>query len=393
MHLVLAALFFFAILTLWIPAYWPVTVFQVGVFTLAAVAVVRAARSPIRLPYPLFPLAFAVAWGLFQWTTGRTAYAFDTENDTVQWATLLAVFFTAYTIFQDQDARRWFRSAMLWFSFLVAVLATLQTFTSGGKIFWHFPSGYTDFVMGPIISRNHYAAFIEVVLPIALYKALGRQGQSLLYSTIAAALYASVIASASRAGSILATAEILVVAGLLWVRGRATGRAVGLSLLRMAVLFGAFTAVVGWQRVWDRFWLPDPMALRREFAISSLHMISAHPWFGTGLGTWATVYPRYAIVDVGVFANRAHSDWLQWTAEGGIPLGLALLTLFVWCLRRAFRSVWGVGAIAVFLHAAVDYPFSRPALGSWVFVVIAMLAAPARDKEPGPLDTDPHGSE
>ena len=394
MHLVLAALFFFAILTLWVPAYWPVTIFQVGVFTLAAVGVIRAARSPMRLPYPLFPLAFAVVWGLFQWTTGRTAYAFDTQNDIVQWATLLAVFFTAYTLFQDQDARRWLRSAMLWFSFLVAVLATLQTFTSGGKIYWHFPSGYTDFVMGPIISRNHYAAFIEIVLPIALYKALGRQGQSLLYSAIAAALYASVIASASRAGSILATAEILVVVGLQWARGRATGRAVGLSLLRMAVLFGAFTAVVGWQRVWDRFWVPDPMALRREFAISSLHMISAHPWFGTGLGTWATVYPRYAIVDVGVFANRAHSDWLQWTAEGGIPLGLALLTLFVWCLRPAFRSVWGVGVIAVFLHAAVDYPFSRPALGSWIFVVIAMLAAPAREKEPGPSDTGPpHGSE
>jgi O-antigen ligase len=393
MHLVLAALFFFAILTLWVPAYWPVTVFQVGVFTLAAVAVVRAARSPIRLPYPMFPLAFAVSWGLFQWTTGRTAYAFDTQTDIVQWATYLAVFFTAYTIFQDQDARRWFRSAMLWFSFLVAVVATLQSFTSGGKIFWQFPSGYTDFVMGPIVSRNHYAAFIEAVLPIAVYKALGRQSQSFLYSTIAAALYASVIASASRAGSILATAEILVVVGLQWARGRATGRVVGLSLLRMAVLFGAFTAVVGWQRVWDRFWVPDPMALRREFAISSLHMISAHPWFGTGLGTWATVYPHYAIVDVGVFANRAHSDWLQWTAEGGIPLGLALLTLFVWCLRPAFRSVWGVGAIAVFLHAAVDYPFSRPALGSWVFVVIAMLAAPARDKEPGPLDTGPHGSE
>jgi len=29
----------------------------------------------------------------------------------------------------------------------------------------------------------------------------------------------------------------------------------------------------------------------------------------------------------------------------------------------------------VFLHAAVDYPFSRPAMGSWVMVTIAMLAA------------------
>jgi O-antigen ligase len=238
--------------------------------------------------------------------------------------------------------------------------------------------------MGPILYRNHYAAFVEAVLPVAVYKALGRQGPSLVYSAIAAALYASVIASASRTGSILATCEILAVAGLLWAHGRASGRTVGRALLRMAVPLAVFTTVVGWQRVWDRFLLPDPMALRREFAVSTLQMISAHPWFGTGLGTWATVYPRYAIADFGVFANRAHSDWLQWTAEGGIPFALVLLTLFVWCLRPAFRSVWGVGVLAVFLHAGVDYPFSRPALGSWVFVLIGMLAASAREKAPGP---------
>ena len=87
MHWVLAALFYFAILMLWVPAYWPVSVFQAGVFALAAGAVVRGARAPTRLPYPLFALGFAVAWGLFQWATGRTAYGFDTRNDVVQWAT------------------------------------------------------------------------------------------------------------------------------------------------------------------------------------------------------------------------------------------------------------------------------------------------------------------
>jgi hypothetical protein len=37
--------------------------------------------------------------------------------------------------------------------------------------------------------------------------------------------------------------------------------------------------------------------------------------------------------------------------------------------------VWGLGVIAVFLHAVVDYPFSRPALGSWPILILAMLAA------------------
>jgi O-antigen ligase len=126
--------------------------------------------------------------------------------------------------------------------------------------------------------------------------------------------------------------------------------------------------------VWSRFWVPDPLAVRRELAVSTLHMIASHPWFGTGLGTWSTVYSHYAIIDVGAFANQAHNDWLQWTAEGGLPLGIMLASLFIWSLRPAFRSIWGLGVVAVFLHAIVDYPFSRPALGSWPIVILALLA-------------------
>ncbi len=372
MHIVLAALFAFAILTLWVPAHWPVTIFQTGIFALCAVALWR--RPPARIPYPAIPLAAAVLWGLVQVGASLTAYAFDTKMAVVQWTTFLAVFLTGFCLFQQTDAARWFRSAMLWLAFLVSVWATIQTFTSGGKVLWLFPTEYPN-VMGPILSRNHYAAFIEVALPMALYKALGSRSDSLLYSAMAAAMYASVIASASRAGTVLATAEILAVAALMAARGMAGGRAIGAALLRAAILFAVFTAVAGWGHVWDRFWQPDPMSVRREFAISTLHMVADHPYTGCGLGTWATVYPYYAIVDPGTLANQAHDDWLQFAAEGGIPFGVLMLTLLVWSLRPAWRSIWGLGAVAVFLHAFVDYPFSRPALGSWCILILAMLAA------------------
>ena len=61
-----------------------------------------------------------------------------------------------------------------------------------------------------------------------------------------------------------------------------------------------------------------------------------------------------------------------------------LASLFVWSLRPAFRSVWGLGVVAVFLHAIVDYPFSRPALGCWPILLLALLAftdAESRDSE------------
>ena len=373
MPYVLAAVLFFGILTLWVPGYWPVAVFEVGTFGLAVGALIRWRRTPPRFVYPLAPLLFAVSWGLFLWGTGRTVSPFETRIALARWAALLAVFVTGWLLFQDQRVHRWFRSAMLWFGFLVAVEATLQTFTAGGKIFWLFEAEYPG-LMGPILYRNHYAAFIEAVLPLAVYGAMTSKRDSLLYSCMAAAMYASVIAAASRAGFVLASGEIVVVTALLWLQGRTSGRAVGRSLLRVVLLLAVFTTVVGWGRVWERLETPDPFATRREFNISSMRMIAARPGLGSGLGTWPVVYPAYAIIDTGAFANRAHADWLEWTAEGGLPLGIAMVTLFVWCLRPAFDSVWGIGVIAVLLHATVDYPFSRPALAAWTVVIVALLA-------------------
>lgn len=373
MHVALAALFLFAILTLWVPAYWPVAVFQVGVFALAGIVFWRSRHSVPHLPYPFLPLLAAVVLGFLQWATGHTAYAFDTQSAIARWTSFLAVFLVGFSLFRDRAMAKWFRMAMLWFAFAIAVLATVQSFTSD-KIFWLFPAPFND-EMGPFLSYNQFATFIEVALPLALYEATRRERGGLLYAGMAAVMFASVIASTSRAGTVLATAEVVAVLVVMWVRGFAGGRVVGVSVLRMAVLFAAFTAVVGWEHIRDRFLTPDPVAVRRELAVSTLHMIAAHPWSGVGLGAWPTAYPRYAVLDIGLLANQAHDDWLQWTAEGGIPFGIAMVTFFGWCVLPAFRSVWGLGVIAVFLHAVVDYPFSRPALGSWTILIVAMLAA------------------
>jgi O-antigen ligase len=115
--------------------------------------------------------------------------------------------------------------------------------------------------------------------------------------------------------------------------------------------------------VWRRATLPDPYGGRREFAASTVRMVAGRPWSGFGLGTWPVAYPRYATIDLGLFANRAHCDWLEWTAEGGIPLGVMMFTLFLWSLRPAFASIWGLGAVAVWREAPFFSQAERAALG------------------------------
>jgi hypothetical protein len=375
MYIVLAALLAFGILTLWIPAAWPVAVFEIGVFTLTAWAVCRIRRQPPILVYPFLPFSFAVVLGLFQLFAHRTVYAFATAQSLVQWLTFLCVFFVATAALREEQALLHFREALLWFGGIVALVATLQTFTGEGKIFWLFPVEYSDVAMGPILSRNHYAAFVELLLPLAIYQSLRSKERPYPYAGLAAVLYASVIASSSRAGTILSTVGIVVVVALVYHRGLVAGRQAGVVLARIAALLVLFTLIVGWQAVWNRLLQPDPMSFRRELDISSLHMIGDNPWTGVGLGAWPTAYPKYAIIDAGVYANQAHCDWLQWTAEGGIPFGIAMVVLFAWSLRLGFQTIWGLGIVSVLLHACVDYPFSRPALGSFFVVMLALLAA------------------
>lgn len=192
----LAAAFAFAILTLWVPAYWPVSIFETLVFTLATAVLIHG-RNEWRSPsYPLFVFVFAVGWGILQIVLGETVYAFATERSLLRWTTFLAVYLIATYIFKNADTLQWFRSAMVWFGFVIAIEAILQSFVSPGYIFGMFSSGYGEnaSIMGPILYHSHYAAFVETVLPIAVYGALTDKSKHYAYAVAGAALYASVSA-------------------------------------------------------------------------------------------------------------------------------------------------------------------------------------------------------
>ena len=108
-------------------------------------------------------------------------------------------------------------------------------------------------------------------------------------------------------------------------------------------------------------------------------MIHSRPWIGFGLGTFRTVYPAFATVDFGAVAQHAHNDWAEWAADGGVPFSLLLLSIAIWNVRRTFRAVWGIGMVAVFVHAAVDFPLQRPVLELWLFALLGALAAEDRN--------------
>ena len=361
---------FLATLTLWVPSYWPVAAFEIAVFVIAGVATVLARQPAVGAGFPLIILSSIVLWGCLQLLTGSSINRFETERATLQWMTWAAVYYLGISSFKEESVARLVRIAIVWFGVTIAVEAILQAYLSPGKVFGIFDTGYQHFVMGPIIYHTHFAVFIETILPIALFLAF----ESYTYLGIAAVLLAALVVSASRGGLIIASAEVLVVLFLAYRQKPDADRRIIRIALALAGVTAILTLIVGFRTASERFSSEALAAGRLQFAISTLHMIAVHPLIGWGLGCWPTVYPAFATFDPGALVNQAHSDWLQWTAEGGLPVGLAMLSLALWAIKPALRSIWGIGILAVLIHAAFDYPFSRPAIGAWPILILAMAA-------------------
>jgi hypothetical protein len=375
-----------ATLTLWIPAYWPVGLFEISTFLIAGLAVVLGKAPATAAYFPLFALSFIVLWGCFQLITGWTINRFATERATLQWMTWAAVYYTGVSTLKDERLAKLLRAGIVWFGLAVAVEAILQAYLSPGKVFGLFPTGYHEFVMGPIIYHTHFAVFVETILPLALFLALTQTRGSYTYLGISAVLLTAVVVSASRGGLIIAFAEVLGVLILLHQQKLKSGRRIRFLALALVGMTAILTLIVGFETASKRFYSEALTMGRLQFAISTLHMIAAHPWIGWGLGCWPAAYPAFATFDPGALVNQAHCDWLQWTAEGGLPVGLVMLSLAGWAIRPATRSIWGIGVLAVLIHAAFDYPFSRPAVGAWPILILSMAAATQQTKNPTATD-------
>ena len=375
----LAALLFFGALTLWVEERWAWGLFQLGVFLLAGWRLVKARWRQV--PVPFWPLAAACCWPFLQVLLRRSMAPARTWSAALDWFTFLVVFALAAEVFSDQGARRWFLRVAALFGMLVAAEATAQDYSSGGKIFWFFASGYSEGVMGPFVNRGQYSAWIELLLPVALYLAFSDQRRRVLWGSAAAVLFGSLVAGASRAGFVLAGGELLAVVAVAGVRKFVSRKMLVAAAVQIAVLAGIAATVAGWQGLQSRLETQSSEALRVDAVRASAQMVREHPWFGMGLGTWPTVYPAYAGLDTGLFLNQAHNDWAQWAAEGGLPFLLLLAVFSLLCCKKAIPSIYGFGAVAFLLHGLVDYPTQqRPVLAAWFFVMAGAAAAWSSDR-------------
>jgi O-antigen ligase len=308
-------------------------------------------------------LAALSLWGFAQLALGATIYRYATLQSALQLSALAATAWIAYSALDSAQRLQTFLTALAWFGFLASIVSVLAYFTSPGQILWMIEARYPD-VWGPFLSRNNFAQFLELTLPSAFWLAFHRPSP-LLYWAMAATMLAAGLASASRAGAIVLCLETLAIflltgrRNLKWVAGFA------IAVALLAAGAGATTLLSRFQS--------DPLAERSEIYRSSVAMISARPWAGYGLGTFASVYPEFAVFDSGYSIEHAHNDWLEWSAEGGLGFAALWGVLLFPSLRYLRKQFWGLGIPAILLHALADFPMVRLGIAAWVFFLLGAL--------------------
>jgi O-antigen ligase len=387
---------------------WALAVFETGagvLFFFWAMFFFLFEEKDIVLPGILPPLFAFAAVVAMQWIFRRTASPYDTR---VQFQLLIAdiilVFLAAqaFRTLQDWRACFWF---MMLFGFFVAGFGILQHLTFNGKLYWFREMRYGGIPFGPYVNRNHFAGFMEMVIPVALVPLmLGkvRQERRFVVGFFALLQIGALFLSASRGGIVAFGVELLFLLSYIALR-----RAGSQHLLAGGVVLVAALSLVSWigvREILSRFASLQTMevkeAKRASMRRGAWHIFLDHPILGTGLGTLQMVYPPYETLYDGKIVNHAHNDYLEALAETGILGGLCCAwfigILFLAALRSlqetsinfaaALRLAGLTGCCGILVHSLVDFNLQIPA-NAFLFFLMALLATsemPAAPAIPSP---------
>ena len=312
--------------------------------------------------------------------------------------------------------------ALVVFAVAQAILGLLQMGPFPGLSFGAAIGGRA---IGTFANPNHFASYIAMTVPLAILALRqstvtprerapakgGRQHLSILWGVGLFLLLSAVLASGSRGGTV--TCLVVTLLAVLWFpmrqghrrdhrRWRLAGAVALLALVALAVgvdaLMSRFESDKSGYLAGDRW----------QMVIGAWHAAVAFWPFGSGLGSFAAVFPTFHPAGVRGFVEHAHNDYVELLMEGGL-LAVALwalaLTLSIRqiaaLVRRAHRhgldpasqlqASCGLGLLAVLLHSWVDFNLRIPANAMLAaFLLGAFLRPPSVETPAKPAQPMPN---
>ncbi|MBI3448714.1 MAG: O-antigen ligase family protein [Acidobacteria bacterium] len=330
------------------------------------------------------------------WRT-LSIYPFATRQKLGLVLSLVAVF--AVVLGHFRTIERVFRllGVAVFCGFAVSLLGILQKFNWNGRLYWIREGEFSN-PFGPFVDRNTYAAFAGTTLPIAIgltfaarrrlaHGTVDALPQFLLSGFAAITTMAGILYSLSRGGMISTSLSMLLIAGLLATYGRHKREIAILALI--LALAGGFLLWIGPEHVLERVGTlkrgqSDPsIGGRMEAWTHAMRLIADHPVVGTGLGTFAFSFLRYAPPG-GSWWDVAHNEYIELVCDTGVPGAvLALLGGGAWLFivwrpglfrdspsRYAHAGILA-GIAALLVHSCITSNLQVPAN----FLLLVVLGA------------------
>jgi O-antigen ligase len=262
---------------------------------------------------------------------------------------------------------------------------------------------------GPFVNKNHFAGWMLMALPVTfgllcanVARAMPRVGSSwrnrvlwlsspeashvLMLGAAAMVMALSLVLTMSRSGILAFVASVSVTSW--WAIRRLpveSGRLVVVGYLVCLVLF-----VVGWvgvDTVVARFESANPATINERLPLwqDTWHIVHDFWLTGTGLNTYGVATPFYQTSVPGFHLREAHNDYLQLAAEGGLLLGVPILSVLATLardVRRQFAASSGssywirlgavTGLIAIAFQSIVEFSLQMPGNAALAAVLLGI---------------------
>lgn len=345
---------------------------------------------------------------------------FSSRSDFLVLLACFVAFFFSYVVNQDRDRKQRLIYALVALGAVEAFYGLAQYLMNVQTIFWYTKRYDLEEATGTFINRNHFAGFLEMLLPFAVCLAMyegeklvgrrkhrphphatsraARRAQKLagddkayamiLWLVVSVVLMAAILFSRSRMGILAASFSLIVVFGLKMLRKKAMPAVLGGAFLVLSLCLAVW---IGVRPAFSRFESIGQEFSGDESRLSmwpgTLKLIGQHPLVGSGLGTFPIEYTQVQTTFLDRFVNHAHNDYLEIASDLGIPAALLLFGSIVWILRAAVRNFLGgegkygpaislacAGSIvAILLHSFTDFNLHIPG-NAILFAVILGLS-------------------
>ena len=338
---------------------------------------------------------------------------YQTVSHLLLLVTYLTAFFLTLFLCRDRNAKKRLVFALVSLGAFEALYGLIQYLTGWQQIFAYVKKYYLEEATGTYINRNHFAGFLEMILPFVIVLALrwtyllskntsGTAGtfRKLVSRTelvsvvfwlfLAIVILAALILSRSRMGIISALVSlvaILALAGTSTVGPRA--RAAVAAVFFIGVL--GLVVWIGSDPVMSRFeTLGQEYNLSGQSRVSIWHdtlgLIRQHPFLGTGLGSFFVAYTSVQTAFLNLLVEHAHCDYLEVATELGLPGAILVFGSIFWVLAQSARrygkleerfdkavSLACIGSIgAILVHSLADFNLYIPANALLFTMILAM---------------------